>query len=119
MRRFWRRWSSQTSQTGLTRAAPTGQLAQYNTYDARTFFSDLLRRVRMGEEIVIAHAGHPIAKLVPLSEPDRTRPGVVRMTVVVNDGTVATGERPADQPPTAPDWLWREGGAPGATARTR
>jgi prevent-host-death family protein len=99
MRRFWRRWSSQTGQTSLTRATPSGQLAQYNTYDARTYLSDLLRRVRTGEEIVIAHAGRPIAKLVPLVEPTATRPGVFRMTVVVNDGMAATepaakGERP-------------------------
>ena len=40
-------------------------LAEYNTRDARDLFSHLLRRVRQGEEIVIAHAGHPVAKLVP------------------------------------------------------
>jgi prevent-host-death family protein len=72
----------------LTRPSGKGQLATYNTYDARTFFSDLLRRVRDGEEIVIAHAGHPVAKLVPYRRPEQLRPGVVRMTVVLNDGIV-------------------------------
>jgi prevent-host-death family protein len=118
MRRFWRRWSGQTGQSSLTRATPKGRLAQYNTYDARTFFSDLLRRVRTGEEIVIAHAGHPVAKLVPLTEPAATRPGVVRMTVFVNDGTIATEATPADGGrAAAPEWLWREGGPPPPSRR--
>jgi prevent-host-death family protein len=88
MRRFWRRWSGQPDQTSLTRPSGKGQLALYNTYDARTFFSDLLRRVRAGEEIVIAHAGHPVAKLIPYRQAEQTRPGVVRMTLIVNDGVV-------------------------------
>ena len=37
-----------------------------NVYDAKTHFSRLLRRVRAGEEIVIAAAGRPVARLVPL-----------------------------------------------------
>lgn len=90
MFRLLRRWSSQIGQSSLTRSTRNGRVAQYNTYDARTFFSDLLRRVRAGEEIVIAHAGHPIAKLVPYRRPVETRPGVVRMTVLVNDGTPTT-----------------------------
>src|SRR5207253_1831201 len=90
MRAWLRRWSSQTGQSSLTRPTSNGRVAQYNTYDARTFFSDLLRRVRAGEEIVIAHAGNPIAKLVPYRRPIETRPGIVRMTVVVNDATAAS-----------------------------
>ena len=37
-----------------------------NVYDAKTHFSRLLRRVRAGEEIVIAAAGRPVARLVPI-----------------------------------------------------
>jgi prevent-host-death family protein len=63
-------------------------LAQYNTYDARQLFSDLLRRVRGGEVIVIAHAGYPVAKLVPFDDDHRPRrPGVIRAHVVVHDAT--------------------------------
>ena len=60
------------------------QLAEYNTRDARDLFSHLLRRVRLGEEIVIAHAGHPVAKLVPYAGEPR-RPGLVRSQLVVED----------------------------------
>ncbi|HJW68144.1 MAG TPA: type II toxin-antitoxin system Phd/YefM family antitoxin [Candidatus Binatia bacterium] len=38
-----------------------------NVYEAKTHLSRLLRRVQSGEEIVIAAAGRPIARLVPIS----------------------------------------------------
>ncbi len=94
MRFFRRSCSSQTNPSSLTRPNENGRVSQYNTYDARTYFSDLLRRVRSGEEIVIAHAGHPIARLVPY-RPVATKPGVVRMTVVVNE---SAEERPETTP---------------------
>lgn len=39
-----------------------------NVYEAKTHLSRLLRRVRAGESIVIADAGRPIARLVPLEQ---------------------------------------------------
>jgi prevent-host-death family protein len=38
-----------------------------NVYEAKTQLSRLLRRVRAGEEIVIAAAGRPVARLVPMA----------------------------------------------------
>lgn len=38
-----------------------------NTYQAKTQFSRLLRRVAAGEEITIANRGVPVARLVPVS----------------------------------------------------
>jgi prevent-host-death family protein len=38
-----------------------------NVDEAKTHLSRLLRRVQSGEEIVIAAAGRPIARLVPVS----------------------------------------------------
>jgi len=37
-----------------------------NVHEAKTHLSKLLARVARGEEITIAKAGHPVAKLVPL-----------------------------------------------------
>ena len=37
-----------------------------NIYAAKTHFSRLLERVAAGEEVIIARAGKPIAKLVPI-----------------------------------------------------
>lgn len=36
-----------------------------NVHAAKTHFSKLLAKVATGEEIIIAHAGTPVAKLVP------------------------------------------------------
>jgi prevent-host-death family protein len=38
-----------------------------NVHQAKTELSKLLRRVARGEEIVIARAGKPVARLVPLA----------------------------------------------------
>lgn len=35
-----------------------------NVHEAKTHFSKLLEQVQNGEEIVIAKAGHPIARLI-------------------------------------------------------
>lgn len=40
-----------------------------NVHEAKTQLSKLLARVEAGEEIVIARAGHPIARLVPERRP--------------------------------------------------
>jgi len=36
-----------------------------NVHEAKTHFSKLLGRVMLGEEIVIAKAGKPVARLIP------------------------------------------------------
>ncbi len=47
-----------------------------NIHEAKTNFSKLLTRVRMGEEIIIAKAGKPVARLVPIrSRPAERVPG--------------------------------------------
>ena len=38
-----------------------------NVHEAKTHFSKLLERVALGEEIIIARAGEPVAKLIPLA----------------------------------------------------
>ena len=39
---------------------------QFNIHDAKTNLSRIIERVEQGEEIIIARAGHPVAKVVPL-----------------------------------------------------
>lgn len=43
--------------------------ATVNIHDAKTHFSKLLARVSTGEEIVIARAGKPVARLSPIVPP--------------------------------------------------
>ena len=44
---------------------------QVNIHEAKTHFSRLVERAAAGEEIVIAKAGEPRARLVPLEHPRR------------------------------------------------
>ena len=44
-------------------------MATVNIHAAKTHLSRLLERAAAGEEIVIAKAGKPVAKLVPLESP--------------------------------------------------
>lgn len=46
-----------------------------NVHDAKTHFSRLIERVQRGEEVVIAKAGKPVARLVPYTTPGRRRKG--------------------------------------------
>ncbi|MDO5286869.1 MAG: type II toxin-antitoxin system prevent-host-death family antitoxin [Actinomycetia bacterium] len=45
--------------------------AQYNMGEAKAHLSDLVAQVESGEEVVIARAGQPVVRLVPLKEPRR------------------------------------------------
>lgn len=57
-----------------------------NVHDAKTHFSRLLRRVAAGEEIVIARAGRPVARLVAIGKPaTRRRPGTGVGEIVIRD----------------------------------
>jgi prevent-host-death family protein len=50
--------------------------ATVNIHEAKTQFSKLLQRVLAGEEIIIAKAGTPVARLVPYApQPRRRIPG--------------------------------------------
>ena len=62
-------------------------MIQVNMHEAKTNFSKLIRRVLNGEEVIIARAGEPVARLGPLEgkrkmprEPGSAR-GLVRIAV--------------------------------------
>jgi len=57
-----------------------------NIHYAKTHLSRLLEDVRRGEEVIIAKAGKPVAKVVALEPPPRRRvPGLGRGQIVVHD----------------------------------
>jgi prevent-host-death family protein len=39
----------------------------YNIHEAKTHFSELLERVLNGEEVIIAKAGKPVARILPIN----------------------------------------------------
>ena len=55
--------------------------------DAKTHFSKLLARVMRGEEIVIAKAGKPVARLIPERSPALARrvPGIDKGKLKIAD----------------------------------
>lgn len=57
---------------------------QVNIHDAKTHLSRLVERVEAGEEVVIARAGRPVARLVPFRRTGRPRrPGLWRGRIVI------------------------------------
>lgn len=56
-----------------------------NLYDAKTHLSRLVDRAARGEEIIIAKAGKPVARLVPLRPAGRRKPGVWKGRIWVAD----------------------------------
>jgi prevent-host-death family protein len=60
---------------------------QWNVHEAKTHLSALLERALNGDEVVIARAGRPIAKLVAYDDRDDTprRPGSWRGRVRLAD----------------------------------
>ncbi len=48
----------------------------YNIHEAKTHFSKLLEQVLKGEEVIIAKAGKPVARILPVvKEVPRRKPG--------------------------------------------
>lgn len=59
---------------------------EVNIHEAKTHLSRLLQRVAEGEEVVIARAGEPIARLVRIQSEHTARPlGMYEGSVVVPD----------------------------------
>lgn len=57
-------------------------MARVNIHDAKTHLSRLIVRAQRGEEIIIAKAGKPVAKLVGMQENTRRpKPGLGKGTI--------------------------------------
>lgn len=59
---------------------------EVNIHEAKTHLSRLLEKVTAGEEVIIAKAGKPVAKLVPIkSAPKKRAWGTAKGDFVVPD----------------------------------
>ena len=57
-----------------------------NIYEAKTHLSRLLREVALGEDVVIARDGRPLARLVPIENEQGTRElGFASGRIVIGD----------------------------------
>ena len=57
----------------------------FNIHDAKTHFSKLIERVLSGEEVVIARAGKPVARILPFAADDTSPrlPGIDKGKVII------------------------------------
>jgi len=61
-------------------------MSTVNVHEAKTHLSRLLNRVAAGEDIIIARAGKPVARLIPIEQkPEKRILGRDRGAVVVPD----------------------------------
>jgi prevent-host-death family protein len=63
-----------------------------NLYEAKTQLSKLVDRAAAGEEIVIAKAGKPMARLVPLAQPRARKSGFLKGQIWIADDFDETPE---------------------------
>lgn len=57
----------------------------FNVHEAKTHFSKLLERAEAGDEVVIAKAGRPVARLIPFTRPGKRVLGMDRGSFEVPD----------------------------------
>ena len=57
----------------------------FNIHEAKTHFSKLIERVLNGEEVVIAKAGKPVARILPFTVDDTSPrvPGIDKGKVII------------------------------------
>ena len=61
-------------------------MIKVNIHEAKTHFSQLLNRVGSGEDVVIAKAGKPIARIVPINkEVKKRKAGSAKGCVIIED----------------------------------
>ncbi|MCP5488573.1 MAG: type II toxin-antitoxin system prevent-host-death family antitoxin [Verrucomicrobia bacterium] len=51
---------------------------QANLHEAKTHLSRLVAKAMQGDDVVIAKAGKPLVRLVPLARGSRRKPGVLK-----------------------------------------
>ena len=59
---------------------------QVNVHEAKTNLSRLIERARMGEDVVIANAGRPVAMLVRVEKPGERVFGSAAGKIVFHEG---------------------------------
>lgn len=63
----------------------------YSTYEAKSRFSEIIRRVRAGRRVVISYHGEPVAEIAPITP---QKPGLAAsLASMEREGQVAGGRR--------------------------
>lgn len=56
-------------------------MGQYNVQETKTRLSELLSLVANGEDVVIAKAGRPVVRIVPIAPPAKRRLGFLKLDI--------------------------------------
>jgi prevent-host-death family protein len=57
---------------------------QVNIHEAKTHFSKLIEQVSTGKEVIIAKAGKPVARLIPITkQPGKRTPGSAKGRITI------------------------------------
>lgn len=62
-----------------------GVTMQANMHEAKSKLSQLVDSVIDGEEVVIARAGRPVAKLVPFHAPQKRQRGILKGQIEISN----------------------------------
>ena len=62
-----------------------GFMTTFNIHAAKTQFSRLIEEVEGGEEVIIAKAGKPVARLVPIDKRAKRKLGLLAGRLIVPD----------------------------------
>lgn len=64
----------------------------YSTYEAKTRFSEILRKVRAGQRVVVSYHGRVVAEIRPVEEEESFEQRLRRLE---NEGVIGAGAVPA------------------------
>jgi prevent-host-death family protein len=67
-------------------------VAQINIAEAKAKLSALADRAAAGEEIILAKAGRPVARIMALAKKEPRRPGVARHWIFDHDALMAPSD---------------------------
>ncbi len=57
-------------------------MAAFNIYEAKSSFSSLVERAAAGEEVIIAKAGKPLVKMVPVGDEEAPKKRLLGQNVL-------------------------------------
>jgi prevent-host-death family protein len=65
----------------------------YSTYEAKTRFSEILRKVRAGQRVVVSYHGKPVAEIRPVEEEQTFEQRLERLAA---EGLLAVPQHPPE-----------------------
>lgn len=68
----------------------------YSTYEAKARFSEIIRKVRAGQRVVIAYRGHEVAEIRPIRGPGTRLDQIV--SELEDQGIVSRAATPSGRP---------------------